>query len=277
MNNVTIRCTNLEYLSICNMAYLLSQFGIYGESTIASKKGEHLHKILELLLANGYDIAKEYIDKNTPNDLKEFTTYFYEGLNLVNDFYKTKNIKPIYTEMSIKKNVELFNANFLLSGRIDLVAEIDKCNYIIDYKTSSIQLGIEKILSTHQLIFYAFLLYMYSQIKVNKSMIINIYGKKNAKLKVMEKEITPKDYEWLLSLLNLAYNVEKRGIFTKNYNSCMYCYLKEKCKNLPTVITLENKEHIDLLIKVKENKTLNYEKEKENEKKDDTSLFAASL
>lgn len=263
-----LKCTNLDFLNHCLISYFLANCGFSGKKTEQAEKGTFVHTLLEILVNSGKEKAILHL-QNIPTGLEKYIQFFKEAIELVDIFFKSVDFQKIFTEERLSSSLNLDSNDVELIGRVDLIAKINGKICVIDYKTSSQKLGYERVFGSHQMIWYALLAYLEKKIKPEEIYIINLYGKTNCKINVMNTKLTPEDFEWVTSLIKYAISIEKRGIYIKNFNNCGFCYFKEECKYLPTVLNIKTENINELIKKIKEGG--------QNEDKSKTNLFADAL
>ena len=243
MSVIKLGCTNLEFLNICQVRYLLMSRGCYSPPTPATTRGVVTHKLLEYSVRNDLKTLEEELRKYEGD--KNYKFY----ISLLKEFENWKpKLKQIHhIERKQKVIIELDGRMVQLSGRPDLVADIefDSGVYttVVDYKTSTSDNS--QAIYTYQPLWYA-LIFSYTTGKdVQKVCILNFKGVANAKMVPYERDITQQDYLWLIKFIDYAIATEERGVFQKSWVSCNWCDYKPHCKKLPHVVVLN--EHTDLV------------------------------
>jgi len=95
--------------------------------------GTAIHKIFEDYTNNNYSMIQGNLSFDfmelEPNYLQEFNVKKEVALKFINDFFITKRLIPIYSELIVY--------NEFLAGQIDLICKDKKDNYyILDFKTN---------------------------------------------------------------------------------------------------------------------------------------------
>jgi adenylate kinase family enzyme len=141
--------------------------------------------------------------------------FFYSTLEKRFDNIKIKNFfSEKNGSLTIKIPLENDSFNFILSGRVDLLIETEKGNYIIDHKTGSN--------NDLQLDFYSIMLFG-DETNTQKE----IFNLMKGELILSEKIFLTKDS--LKEILN-NFIVDKKYNLSEKNSSCTYCHYHEICK-----------------------------------------------